>query len=60
MHTLPHTRTLHAHACVRLQVLSESGRPWRVSWQVDPSNEGVVLVHIPGGDEPSDEAAGGT
>ncbi|WIA09664.1 hypothetical protein OEZ85_009050 [Tetradesmus obliquus] len=29
-------------------VLQQTGRPWAVLWQVDPSNEGLVNVYIPG------------
>lgn len=29
-------------------VLQQTGRPWAVRWQVDPSNEGLVNVYIPG------------
>jgi hypothetical protein len=28
-------------------VLQETGQPWEVTWEVDPGNGGVVLVHIP-------------
>lgn len=30
------------------QVLADTGKPWVVTWRIDPSNEGCVQVHIPG------------
>ncbi|KAF6256254.1 hypothetical protein COO60DRAFT_1530230 [Scenedesmus sp. NREL 46B-D3] len=38
-------------------VMEETGRPWGVSWQVDPCNEGVVNVYIPGCSEEEAEPA---
>lgn len=31
------------------QVLGETGEPWPVQWQIDPCNEGLLCVYIPGG-----------
>jgi DNA-nicking Smr family endonuclease len=39
-------------------VMQETGRRWGVSWQVDPCNEGVVNVYIPGCSEEEGEEGG--
>lgn len=31
-----------------MQVRAQSGTPWRVKWQIDPSNEGCIVVTIDG------------